>query len=127
MGHPLRWALGTLKTIAACHLIFTYGYSVGPTSGPSMLPTIETWGEYVLVSRRHRLGRNVQVGDLVVYTVPIHPGADAVKRVIGMPGDYVLMNSPDSGSDAMLKVRAGGADGSGGDQGRALLWQRPAD
>src|SRR3569833_3414498 len=71
MGHPLRWALGTLKTIAACQLIYTYGYSVGATCGPSMLPTIETWGEYVLVSRRHRLGRNVQVGDLVVYTVPI--------------------------------------------------------
>jgi hypothetical protein len=50
-------------------------------------------------------GRGVRVGDLVVYEIPIFPDSNGIKRVVGMPGDYVLLNTPGSGSDAMIQVR----------------------
>lgn len=31
-------------------------------------------------------------------------GDEGVKRVMGLPGDYVLLNSPDSGSEKMMQV-----------------------
>lgn len=69
-----------------------------------MLPSFEVVGELLLISRLHRYGRGIGVGDLVIYNIPIFPDADGIKRVIGMPGDYVLMDSPDSGSEAMIQV-----------------------
>ncbi|EFX04616.1 mitochondrial inner membrane protease subunit [Grosmannia clavigera kw1407] len=103
-GHPGRWAIGTAKTLAFCHIVWTYGYSVGPASGPSMLPTFSIAGDWLLVSKRYRWGRDLRVGDLVVYRIPVEPADEAVKRVMGMPGDYVLVNSPEGTSDLMIQV-----------------------
>lgn len=104
-GHPGRWAIGTAKTLAFCHIVWTYGYSLGPASGPSMLPTFSVAGDWLLVAKRFRGGRDVRVGDLVVYRIPVEPADEAVKRVMGMPGDYVLVNSPEGQSDLMIQVR----------------------
>ncbi|EPE05055.1 mitochondrial inner membrane protease subunit [Ophiostoma piceae UAMH 11346] len=106
-GHPGRWALGTAKSLAFCHVVWNYGFSVGPASGPSMLPTFSVDGDWLLVSKRFRNGRGVRVGDLVVYRIPVEPGDEAVKRVMGMPGDYVLVNSPEGTSDLMIQVPQG--------------------
>lgn len=104
-GHPGRWALSTAKSLAFCHVVWNYGFSVGPASGPSMLPTFSVDGDWLLVSKKYRNGRDVRVGDLVVYRIPVEPGDEAVKRVMGMPGDYVLVNSPEGASDLMIQVR----------------------
>ncbi len=103
-GHPWRWFRGTVKTLAFLHVFITYGYVVGPAYGPSMLPTFEVLSERLLISKRYRNGRNLRVGDLVVYKIPVEPEADGIKRVLGLPGDYVLINSPDSDKDAMIQV-----------------------
>ena len=104
VGHPFRALLGTAKYLAAAHLFWEYGYSIGPAQGPSMLPTFEVANEWLLISKRHRHGRDVHVGDLVVYKIPIFPDSDGIKRVLGLPGDYVLVDSPDLGSEAMIQV-----------------------
>ncbi|TDZ19182.1 Mitochondrial inner membrane protease subunit 1 [Colletotrichum orbiculare MAFF 240422] len=88
----------------AAHVFWEYGYSWGPTAGASMLPTFDIQGDYALVDKRYRLGRNIAVGDLVNYRIPIFKNSDGVKRVIGMPGDYVLVNSPDAPGDMMIQV-----------------------
>lgn len=54
-----------------------------------MLPTLSVNGDAVLLSRYHRRGRGVKVGDLVAYTHPLEPEAGVLKRVVGMPGDFV--------------------------------------
>jgi inner membrane protease subunit 1 len=107
LGHPFRLLFSTVKYFAALHLFWEYGYSLGPAQGPSMLPTVEVADEWMLTSKRHRHGRGVEVGDLVVYKIPIFPDADGMKRVLGMPGDYVMIDSPESGSDAMIQVSFG--------------------
>ena len=46
------------------------------------------------------------------------PGIGASKRIIGMPGDFVLRNSPEAGSEMMIQVREFGLDGNS--RGRGL-------
>lgn len=84
-----------------------------------MLPGWEIWGEGAVISHTYRYGRGVRVGDLVKFKVPISED-DAIKRVAGMPGDYVLVHTPDTGHDEMIQVsfswkvrRATGTDSIG--------------
>ncbi|KAK3308691.1 peptidase S24/S26A/S26B/S26C [Chaetomium strumarium] len=107
LGHPFRVALHTLKFIAFAHLIWEYGISMSPASGPSMLPTFEVLGEWLLVSKLHRFGRGITVGDVVAYNIPINEEV-GVKRVLGLPGDYVLMDTPGEGGGAMAMGTGGG-------------------
>ncbi|KAL7625154.1 hypothetical protein AAE478_004369 [Parahypoxylon ruwenzoriense] len=114
LGHPLRALIYALKGLALGHLFATYGYSPGYGWGPSMLPTFLT-GEWFVTARSHRRGRGVAVGDCVVYAIPSpppgsapgRPGEDGVKRVLGMPGDYVLLNEPGVGGPNMIQVPKG--------------------
>lgn len=69
-----------------------------------MLPTFEVVGEYMLISKLHRFGRGVSVGDIVTYNIPVSEDAVGVKRVLGMPGDYVLMETPGHGTGGMIQV-----------------------
>lgn len=70
-----------------------------------MLPTFEVVGEAAVINRTYRRGRNIGVGDVVAYDIPVEKKDTGMKRVIGMPGDYVLINSPESGSSEMIQVR----------------------
>ncbi|KAI1108622.1 peptidase S24/S26A/S26B/S26C [Nemania sp. NC0429] len=122
LGHPFRLLVATVQTFAITHLVYAYGVSVGPGSGPSMLPTFLVADDWFVTDKRCRRGRGVRVGDCVVYAIPVKPGQDGVKRVLGMPGDYVLLNSPPSSAVlAMLDVDGGGegavAVGEGGGLG----------
>lgn len=69
-----------------------------------MLPTFLTMNEWFVTDRSHRRGRGVRVGDCVVYSIPVEPGEEGIKRVLGLPGDYVLLNSPGVGADTMIQV-----------------------
>ncbi|KAK3945073.1 hypothetical protein QBC46DRAFT_372674 [Diplogelasinospora grovesii] len=106
IGHPFKGVLFTAKFLAFAHLCLEYGYSTAPAAGPSMLPTFDILGDWVLVSKRHRYGRDVSVGDLVAYSIPINEDL-GVKRVLGLPGDYVMIDTPESGSEAMIQVPQG--------------------
>ncbi|SPQ21721.1 8809ce9e-b63d-4b69-a151-6fd5dd5a8c89 [Thermothielavioides terrestris] len=96
MRHPFRVVVNTIKFVAFAHLLWEYGISMAPASGPSMLPTFEVLGEWLLVSKLHRFGRGISVGDVVAYNIPINEEV-GVKRVLGLPGDYVLMDTPGDG------------------------------
>lgn len=69
-----------------------------------MVPTIAASGNWVLISRSYRRGRNVAVGDVVSFAHPVIVGQSAIKRVIGMPGDFVLRDTPGKGAGVMLQV-----------------------
>ena len=72
--------------------------------GPSMLPTLNVRYDWVYVSKLYRRGKGVKVGDVVTFKHPMFPGTGAAKRVLGMPGDFVLRDTPGSGSDMMIQV-----------------------
>ncbi|KAA8901689.1 peptidase S24/S26A/S26B/S26C [Sphaerosporella brunnea] len=108
---PLRAFLGPLRNATIIllwtHLFWSKCYAVGSTKGPSMLPTIGVSGEWVLISKFHTRGREIRVGDLVSFQHP-YDGRDVgvLKRVIGMPGDFVLKDPTDFTGD-MLQVPRG--------------------
>jgi mitochondrial inner membrane protease subunit 1 len=94
-----------VKTACAAHLFLDYALVPSATDGPSMLPTLEVAGERVWIDKRYRLGRGIEVGDIVAFQLPYDYGGKAGKRVVGMPGDYVLTGTPDSGNKEMAQVR----------------------
>ncbi|KAL8817021.1 MAG: hypothetical protein Q9223_004072 [Gallowayella weberi] len=106
--HVLRpLILRPLKVFFLYHVIAEYvGYSA-PTWGPSMLPTLAADGDVVWISSRYRHGRRIQVGDIVSYKHPCVPKAAAIKRVVGMPGDFVMRDVYEGGNDTMLQVPDG--------------------
>jgi inner membrane protease subunit 1 len=103
-GHPIRLATAALKTILLTHVIWHYGYSWNPVGGASMLPTFEVVGDSVIISRFYRRGRGIKVGDVVSFSSVVEPGESVIKRILGLEGDYVLRDSPES-TDLMVQVR----------------------
>ena len=114
MLRPTARGLGTCllytpQVLLLGHLFITYGYNASPAYGVSMTPTIDFSGEVLIVSKQYRRGRGIQVGDLVSFRHPVLTdfGERAVKRVIGMPGDFVLRDTPGHGifgEEAMIQV-----------------------
>ncbi|CAG8950191.1 hypothetical protein HYFRA_00008428, partial [Hymenoscyphus fraxineus] len=106
-GHPLRLFTVTLRTVLTLHLFVTHGYGYSTTWGASMLPTFEILLDGLLVSKYHRRGRGIEVGDVITFDSVVEPGQKVIKRVLGMEGDYVMRDTPGSGSLEMLQVPKG--------------------
>ncbi|KAF1824457.1 LexA/Signal peptidase, partial [Dissoconium aciculare CBS 342.82] len=91
---------------AAGHIFFHYCFEGDFAYGISMLPTLSAFGNYVIINKSYRRGRGVEVGDIVSFKHPVREGEYAVKRVLGLEGDFVLMYTPGA-NDTMLQVPKG--------------------
>lgn len=85
---------------------------IRPANGPSMLPTLSIWSpeagcDYLLVSYLYRRGRDIHVGDIVSFWHPVRRGTIAMKRVVAMPGDFVLRDTPGQGDGTLIQVPQG--------------------
>lgn len=69
-----------------------------------MLPTFEVIGDYFVIARQYRRGRGVEVGDIITFDSVVHPAEKVIKRVLGLPGDYVMLDTPGVGSERMVQV-----------------------
>ena len=91
------WAIGIVLVLVISRLFVFEPYRI-PSS--AMLPTLAV-GDFILVSKSSygirlpiidkkiiELGKP-QRGDVVVFRYPIDPSIDYVKRVVGLPGDYI--------------------------------------
>lgn len=85
------------------HLIQTHLYEMKATYGPSMLPTVYFEGDWVIINKLYRRGKGVQVGDLVEAKDPLTPEGRVLKRVIGMPGDFVVAHTVETDGE-MIQV-----------------------
>lgn len=73
-----------------------------------MYPSFSVRGDYLLISRAHKYGRGIAVGDVVRFYHPSFLGVHGAKRVLGMPGDWVCR-------DLALSKNVGGfVEGEGG-------------
>jgi inner membrane protease subunit 1 len=103
-GHPFRLTLEISKLGFAVHIFTEFFYTVTPAGGPSMLPTFEILGDSLLTSKKYRRGRGIEVGDLVTFDSVVEPGERVVKRVLGLEGDYVMRDSPESSGNQIIQV-----------------------
>lgn len=60
--------------------------------GSSMAPNFAT-GQYVMVNRASYLLNSPQRGDVIVFISPENEERDLIKRVIGLPGEQVVVES----------------------------------
>ena len=100
----IQTALGILLTY---HITTTYFYTFSFTWGVSMLPTIASDGDCVLISKYHHHGRAIKPGDLVSFQHPLRTDMRAIKRVVALEGDFVLRDTPDKGKGMMVQVPEG--------------------
>ncbi|GAB1743728.1 hypothetical protein NU219Hw_g650t1 [Hortaea werneckii] len=84
-----RIATLCLAFLLSAHIFIEYFYILTAAYGISMLPTIASAGDWLLISKYYRRGREVRVGDVVSYKLPLKPGENGVKRVVGLSGDFV--------------------------------------
>lgn len=101
-----KFTIAFLGVALGFHIFTEYFFWTGESYGISMLPTINSTGDWLLMSRYYRRGRDVGVGDLVSFKHPMREDTRSVKRVIGMAGDFVLRDSPDT-SGVMIQVGNG--------------------
>ncbi|KAH7369383.1 peptidase S24/S26A/S26B/S26C [Plectosphaerella cucumerina] len=90
----LLWFIGSAEMLCAAHVFTENICTISSAEGPSMTPTLPATGSWLLINCMHRRGRDIRVGDLVAYRIPIFAHSRGVKRVVGMPGDYVLLETP---------------------------------
>jgi signal peptidase I len=91
---PLRRALrnlrdGALVTVAGV-LAYSLVFHLSVVRGASMLPGIRD-GDRILVEPWSYLVDEVRRGDVVVLQSPLDPTLDYIKRVIGLPGEEVVV------------------------------------
>jgi hypothetical protein len=92
-----------LNVFILWHVFQSHVYEVGGTLGASMLPTLYFEGDWVVVNKFYRRGKGVQVGDVVSAQDPLRPEGLVLKRVVGMPGDFVLADSVET-TGRMIQV-----------------------
>lgn len=81
----LQIAVIFLIAMGIYYALFTFVLSNDTVSGISMQPNFEN-GERVIAVRHAKIER----GDVVIVNAPDEPGAEYIKRVIGMPGDKIV-------------------------------------
>ena len=52
----------------------------------------------------------MQIGDVVSYRHPIESEQRAIKRVIGLPGDFVLRDTPLVGGNKGMMIQVGDSE-----------------
>ncbi|KAK4801705.1 hypothetical protein SAY86_022192 [Trapa natans] len=77
------------KFLCFLHLSSSYLSTSAMAIGPSMIPTIDLTGNFVLVERISTHLGKVGSGDLVLLRSPENPRKLVIKRIIGMEGDTV--------------------------------------
>ena len=100
---PLQYLIYATAIGLAGHIWFEYFFTLSQAEGISMNPTLNATGDFLLLSKRYRRGRGIEVGDMVSFKHPIDEWTSSVKRVVGMPGDFVLRDSPGT-SGVMIQV-----------------------
>lgn len=86
----------TVRAGCAAHLVSEHFFEFTETRGESMLPTLQAKYDFVVASKKHRLGRDVDTGDVIVAIKPSDPDHRVCKRISGMPGDVILIDPTSS-------------------------------
>jgi signal peptidase I len=88
-----RFFVDTIETILLA-LVLTFGINLVSArvrvENVSMQPTLHQ-GEFLLVNKMAYKNSLPRTGDIIIFHAPPEPGEDYIKRVIGAPGDRVLI------------------------------------
>jgi signal peptidase I len=77
---------------AVLFLVVRFALQPVVVSGPSMYPTV-TNNAYLIALKYPYYVHNPERGDIVIMRSPYDPNTDFIKRVVGLPGETVLIKS----------------------------------
>jgi len=88
-----RFLLDVVETVVLAVVLFVGINAVSArvrVDGFSMRPTLED-GEFLLVDKVSYFLGEVKRGDIIVFHFPLNPDEELIKRVIGLPGDQIVV------------------------------------
>ena len=91
-SHLAREIVETIALTLIIFLVIRFAIQSYRVSGPSMLPGLQT-DDYVLVNKIAYLFHAPERGDVIVFHYPLDTSEDFIKRVIGLPGDTITLDS----------------------------------
>ncbi len=71
-------------------VVYLFILTPNQVKGASMEPSFNS-GDYILTSRVTYKFRDMERGDVVVFNSPKNPDIEYIKRIIGLPGDRILI------------------------------------
>ncbi len=98
IGEAIRFALITLVIVLPIRFFIAEPFIV---SGSSMEPTFEN-GQYLIVDRLSYRLREPERGEVVVFRYPFDQSKHFIKRIIGLPGETVILD----GKSIIIKNKA---------------------
>jgi len=83
-----EWLLAAALAFLAYLFLSSYVYATAEVSGPSMNPTLHH-GERAIINKLIYIFGAPEKGDIIAFPYPSNPVDKHVKRIIGVPGDYI--------------------------------------
>ena len=84
------WLRDLVLSALAAFAFFLFLYQPVQVEGTSMLPLLQNH-ERIVVNRIAYHVESIHRGDIIVFRYPLDPSVSFIKRVIGLPGDWVSM------------------------------------
>ncbi len=84
------WMLWTMQATLLSIVGYLCIFNLSVVRGSSMAPRIHD-GDRILIDHLSYVFGEVQRGDIVVLKYPLDPSVDYIKRVVGLPGDDVVL------------------------------------
>ena len=82
------WLRDTILSVLLAFTVFLLLYQPVQVEGTSMLPLLKNH-ERIVVNKIAYHVESIHRGDIIVFRYPLDPAESFIKRVIGLPGDWV--------------------------------------
>ena len=100
-SHLAREIIETVALTLIIFLVIRFAIQSYRVSGPSMEPGLNN-DEYVIVNKMAYLFHAPERGDVIVFHFPLNTSEDFIKRIVGLPGDTVKVDSTHVWVDGVL-------------------------
>ena len=84
------WLRDTILSVLLAFTVFLLLYQPVQVEGTSMLPLLKNH-ERIVVNKIAYHVESIHRGDIIVFRYPLDPAESFIKRVIGLPGDWVSL------------------------------------
>eukprot|EP01112_Ceratiomyxa_fruticulosa_P001672 TRINITY_DN1183_c0_g1_i4.p1 TRINITY_DN1183_c0_g1~~TRINITY_DN1183_c0_g1_i4.p1 ORF type:complete len:157 (+),score=23.00 TRINITY_DN1183_c0_g1_i4:90-560(+) len=89
----LRIAVDIFKFASVVYVLKEYAFDITICRGPSMFPTINPVGDVCIVNKWAAFRGSIRKGDVVICSSPTVPNDFVCKRIVGVSGDTVTIDS----------------------------------
>jgi signal peptidase I len=86
------WLRDMVLSVLAAFTAFLFLYQPVQVEGTSMLPLLQNH-ERIVVNKIAYHVESIHRGDIIVFRYPLDPAESFIKRVIGLPGDWVSIKN----------------------------------